>query len=237
MSFQTPITVKEAVDNVHAKKYLLPAIQRELVWDTLQIERLFDSLMRDYPVGSFLFWHVDKRRIHFRFYEFIRNYHERDSRHNPKADVSGEDDVTAILDGQQRLTALYIGLRGSYAYKEPHKRWNNSAAFSARNLYLNLLKKYTGDEDESGALDLEYDFIFLTEKEAQEKTDEDHFWFRVGDVLQFKNQYEVNNFLIKQGLMSLPEEKAEFANQTLFKLFSVVHEEKVINFFWREAKS
>jgi hypothetical protein len=33
MSFQTPITVKEAVENVHAKKYLLPAIQREVVWE------------------------------------------------------------------------------------------------------------------------------------------------------------------------------------------------------------
>ena len=33
-----------------AVKYLLPAIQREFVWDTYQIARLFDSLMRDYPI-------------------------------------------------------------------------------------------------------------------------------------------------------------------------------------------
>ncbi len=165
MSFQTPITVKEAVDNVHAKRYLLPAIQRELVWDTQQIERLFDSLMRDYPVGSFLFWYVDKRKAHeFQFYEFIRDYHERDRKHNPKADVTGEDDIIAILDGQQRLTSLYIGLKGSYAYKEPRKRWDNSSAFPPRKLHLNLLKKYS-DEDDEG-LDLEYDFYFLTEKEA-----------------------------------------------------------------------
>jgi uncharacterized protein with ParB-like and HNH nuclease domain len=117
MSFQTPIAVKEAINNVHAKRNLLPAIQRELVWTPDQIELLFDSLMRDYPVGSFLFWHVDKRRSHdFQFYEFIRNYHERNSKHNPKANVSGEDDIIAILDGQQRLTSLYIGLKGSYAY-------------------------------------------------------------------------------------------------------------------------
>ncbi len=63
MSFQTPITVKEAIENIRANKYLLPSIQRELVWNTLQIEKLFDSLMRDYPVGSFLFWHVEKDRI------------------------------------------------------------------------------------------------------------------------------------------------------------------------------
>ncbi len=235
MAFQTPITVKEAVDAVHNKKYLLPAIQRELVWDTHQIERLFDSLMRDYPVGSFLFWHVDKRKSQdYQFYEFIRDYHERDRKHNPKADVSGDEDITAILDGQQRLTSLYIGLRGSYAAKERMKRWDNDAAFPPLRLYLNLLKKYS-DEDDEG-LDLEYDFFFMSEKDVKDKTDDDHFWFKVGDVLQFKKQYEVNNYLIKQGLMSLSPEKAEFANQTLFKLYSVIHEEKVINYFLEKGE-
>ena len=57
MAFQTPITIREAVEQIHAKRYLLPAIQREVVWSTDQIQRLFDSLMRDYPIGSFLFWH------------------------------------------------------------------------------------------------------------------------------------------------------------------------------------
>ena len=236
MAFQTPITVKEAVEAVHNKKYLLPAIQRELVWDTYQIERLFDSLMRDYPVGSFLFWYVDKRRSQdYQFYEFIRAYHERDQKHNPKADVNGEDDITAILDGQQRLTSLYLGLRGSYAEKERMKRWDNDAAFPARKLHLNLIKKYA-DEDDEG-LDLEYDFLFLSEKEVKEKTDENHFWFRVGEVLQFKKQFEVNDYLIKQGLMSLSREKAEFANQTLFKLYSVIHEEKVINYFLEKGEA
>jgi len=233
MSFQTPITVREAVDNVHSKKYLLPAIQRELVWDTLQIERLFDSLMRDYPVGSFLFWHVDKRKVHeFQFYEFIRDYHQRDRQHNPKANVTGQDDVVAILDGQQRLTSLYIGLRGSYAYKEHMKRWDNDAAFPPRRLYLNLLTRYSDEEE----IDLEYDFLFLTEKEAQEQKDEDHYWFKVGEILQFTKQFEVNSYLVKNGLMALPEEKAVFANETLFKLFSVVHEERVINYFLEKGE-
>jgi uncharacterized protein with ParB-like and HNH nuclease domain len=72
MSFQTPITVKEAIDNIFSKKYLLPAIQRELAWNPEQIKKLFDSLMRDYPVGSFLFWYVERERTrHFQFYEFI----------------------------------------------------------------------------------------------------------------------------------------------------------------------
>ena len=48
MSFQTPITIKKAIDNLRDKRYLLPSIQREVVWNTDRIERLFDSLMRGY---------------------------------------------------------------------------------------------------------------------------------------------------------------------------------------------
>ena len=113
MSFERPITIKEAIFNINSKKYLLPAIQREFVWSTEQITRLFDSLMRDYPIGSFLFWKVDKqKRKDYQFYEFIKDFHERDNRHNPKANTKGEDDITAILDGQQRMTALFLALTG-----------------------------------------------------------------------------------------------------------------------------
>lgn len=119
-AFQTPITIKEVIENIHHKKYLLPAIQREFVWDQDQIIRLFDSLMRDYTIGSFLFWNVNKNKVNdFQFYEFIRNYHERDNTHNPKANVTGENSVLSILDGQQRLTAFYLAMKGTYAEKTP----------------------------------------------------------------------------------------------------------------------
>lgn len=113
MAFVEPITIKAAIEGVHRKQYLLPAIQREFVWDTYQIEKLFDSLMRDYPISSFLFWEVEKNNISsYQFYEFVREYHERDNTHNPKANIGGETGITAVLDGQQRLTSLYIGLKG-----------------------------------------------------------------------------------------------------------------------------
>lgn len=106
LSFQAPLTIKKVIDNIHRKKYLLPAIQREFVWGTDQIERLFDSLMQGYPVGTFLFWDVHKEKSkEFQFYEFIRNYYEKDNRHNPIASISGEEDIIAILDWQQRLTS------------------------------------------------------------------------------------------------------------------------------------
>lgn len=224
MAYEKPITVKESIDNIYRKKYLLPAIQREFVWDTEQIERLFDSLMRNYPIGSFLFWYVEKEKSkNFQFYEFIRKYHERNSRYNPKANISGEEAITAILDGQQRLTALYIGLKGTYAYKLPRKKWDNDEAFPERRLYINLLS-------ESKETDMLYDFCFLTSDESENR-DKDTYWFKVGDILDIKEEYQVNDYLIANDLLQCGKEKSQFANKTLFKLHAIVHRDEVINYF------
>lgn len=228
MGFAQPISIKTAVTNIDKKQYLLPAIQREFVWSTEQIETLFDSIMRGYPISSFLFWEVNQDNIpKYQFYEFVRNYHERDNRHNEKANLAGEKSVTAILDGQQRLTSLYIGLKGSYSYKMPRMRWDNDAAFPKRKLCLNLLCKPEN-------ADLEYDFQFLTDDEIAQK-DVDSFWFVVGDILLFTKPGDVNNYLIKNGILKISDEdKALFANNSLYQLYTVVNEPS-INFFLEES--
>ena len=72
MSFQTPITIAKAIENIQSNHYVLPAIQREFVWSDEQIERLFDSLMRGYPIGSFLFWKIKPEKLtDFQFYRFM----------------------------------------------------------------------------------------------------------------------------------------------------------------------
>lgn len=229
MSFIEPITIKDAVDNIHLKKFLLPAIQREFVWSADKITALFDSLMRDYPIGSFLFWTVESDNLqNYQFYEFIRDYHERDNRHNPKAPTEGETVITAILDGQQRLTALYIGLKGSFAYKLPRKRWDNDVAFPKRKLHLNLLS-------ESPEYDMVYDFQFLTKEEAK-ANDEDHFWFDVSKILDMPEAYDVNDYLIEQDLSRLEKERARFANRCLANLQKLVHDKKTIHFFLERGK-
>lgn len=230
MPFVEPITIKDAINSIHRKKYLLPAIQREFVWGAYQIERLFDSLMRDYPISSFLFWEVEKENINkYQFYEFIREYHERDNTHNPKANIDGESGITAILDGQQRLTSLYIGLKGTYADKLPRKRWDNDSAFPKRILCLNLVSPSNNN-------DLKYEFSFLTTSEASQK-DDDHYWFPVRDILNIKDSYEVNEYLINNDLSSIEKEKAIFANRTLFKLHDIIHRNKSINFFLEKDES
>src|SRR5689334_11866503 len=109
MPFETPITIRDTIQRIQRREYVLPGIQREFVWNTDQICRLFDSLLRGYPIGSFLFWRVsEERKTEYQFYEFIREYHEQTGIHNPKANLSTSGPVTAILDGQQRLTSLYL---------------------------------------------------------------------------------------------------------------------------------
>lgn len=230
MAFQTPLTVAEAIQSIDAKKYLLPSIQREFVWGVEQISKLFDSLMRDYPIGSFLFWEVEKEKSkEFVFYEFLRDYHQQTNRHNEKANLNGSENVTAILDGQQRLTSIYIALKGTYAYKLPNKRWDNKLAYPVRKLYLNLLS----EAEETEYL---YNFDFLTEDEASEN-DDTHHWFPVGKILDIKEQSDVNEYLIEHDLSSnADKEKAKFANRTLFKLHSIIHVNPTISFYQEKSQ-
>ncbi|MGH7080606.1 MAG: DUF262 domain-containing protein [Acetobacteraceae bacterium] len=58
MSFQTSIRISDVISRIDAHRFLLPAIQREFIWEPDKIEWLFDSLLQEYPIGSFLFWEV-----------------------------------------------------------------------------------------------------------------------------------------------------------------------------------
>jgi len=224
-AFQTPITIQEVVDKIHRKKYLLPAIQREFVWPPEKIIRLFDSLVRDYTIGSFLFWAVEKEKLKdFQFYEFVRTYSQRDATHNPKADISGEESITAILDGQQRFTAFYIGLKGTYALKLPWKRKDSPEAYPTKSLYLNLLSSKPEESD------LLYDFRFLTPLEAQMR-DHDTHWFKVGDILELRDLISVFNFLRDHDLI-----KSQFAQDCLVQLYEVINQRAVVNFYLETSR-
>ena len=139
MPFEIPITIRETIQRIQQRDYLLPGIQREFVWQPDQICRLFDSLMRGYPIGSFLFWRVsEEHKADYKFYEFIRDYHEHDAKHNPKASLIPAGGLTAVLDGQQRLTSLYIGLLGTHTERRKYARRSAASSYAKRRLYLNL---------------------------------------------------------------------------------------------------
>ena len=155
MGFQVPITISDAITRIRGRRLLLPAIQREFVWGHAKIEWLFNSLLQDYPIGSFLFWEVrdSNSKSEYKFYEFLSEYRERFRTENPEFNTNGHIDFDAVLDGQQRLTALYIGLCGTYAYYRGRVWWqDNEHAIPTRRLYLNVLEKAQEDDEQAGRL-------------------------------------------------------------------------------------
>ena len=143
--YQAGGTIKDLLTKVEQHDYILPAIQREFVWKPEQICQLFDSLLQGYPFGTFLFWKIKStHQREYQFYDFMRHYHQRDRVHCEKLELIGEQDRVAVLDGQQRMTALNIGLRGSSSSKTQGKWWSSPDAFIERRLYLNLLVARAG---------------------------------------------------------------------------------------------
>lgn len=220
-------TIAEALDRIQKKSYVLPAIQREFVWKPEQIERLFDSLMQGYPFGTFLFWKVEAATSgKFKFYDFVLNYHQRDAAHCPELGKLHHQSVTAVLDGQQRLTALNIGLRGSMAIKQPNKWWTNPDAFPVRTLRLDLLAPPAPDED-----GVRYRFKFLDDQQVTR--DEGAHWFKVPDILGMEDGPAMLTALMERGLQG---DALKSAYAILDRLHRVVHSHNLINYYEEEAQ-
>jgi hypothetical protein len=227
MPYQAPITLKTALDRIWKHEYVLPAIQREFVWKPEQIYTLFDSLMQGFPVGSFLFWKIERETAKaFQFFDFSREYHQRDNPHCPPLGKVPDAPITAVLDGQQRLTALNIGLRGSLAIKEANRWWNNPKAFPVKRLYCDLLH-----EPESGEDGEIYRFEFLTDETAA-APQQGEYWFPVHQIFPMAEPSEPMVFLAQQQLGN-----AARAVKTLHRLQQVVHTAAVINYYEEESQS
>ncbi|WP_289003358.1 DUF262 domain-containing protein [uncultured Methanosphaera sp.] len=187
MAYETK-SIKDILDNINRGEIYLPAIQRKYVWNDDQITRLLDSIMLGYPIGTFLFWKVKKAIINdkeYSMYEFIKDYHDRDMNKNPPAPQPfpnpGDETMWAILDGQQRLTSLYIALQGSMSRKLPRKRWNNDDAFPKKELYFDLSSEKIDDDY------ITYNFKFLTNEEVKKNKD-NGIWYKVKDILKYSTE-------------------------------------------------
>lgn len=224
------VTINEAMVHISNNDYVLPAFQREFVWKAEQIENLFDSLMRSYPIGSMLFWKVmGETKTNWNFYEFINNYISgaRDKWiKNELFNSKFSNDFYAILDGQQRLTAIRIGLSGTYSYHEKNKSWDYSlSSFPKRRLYLCLSK--TGGEND----DFKYIFKFKKDSETGEKelykdTNEDT-WFKVSHITTLGCDY--NKFIRK----NIDDDEWE---AIIDRLYDVIYKEPIIPYYKEEEQ-
>lgn len=164
--------------------FWLPNIQRPFVWSEEQIARLFDSIMREYPISTLLAWKT-KELIKHR--KFIENY-RRDIKLTDFYVPENNRTKLLVLDGQQRLQSLAIGLRGSY---------------DGRELYLDALSGGSGVAPE----DIRYRFAFRREPEWP--------WMRFKDLVFINNK--IDSQIAREVAARAPETLAD-ADRELIEL-------------------
>lgn len=112
--------LNELLPGIQKKDIVLPEFQREYVWTLEQSKQLIVSLFHEYPIGAFLFWKTDNPPE-------IKNY---------AVNVKDVGTVTVILDGQQRLTTLYLFLKNQI----PPYYTGKDIRYDPRHLHFNLEK-------------------------------------------------------------------------------------------------
>lgn len=216
------------------RDYYLPAIQRPYVWTPEQIVRLFDSLLKGYPISSFLFWDIDPSQAEkLDIYKFVEDFKFGDF-HNEEAKINDQH-LTLVLDGQQRLTSLLIGLRGSYKVKLKGKRWQNPDSWVRQNLYLDLMKDASDEEAES---DVSFGLSFFTSPPTDR---ENAHWFPVSSITQFADKDQFDTYLEKT-LETLEEKDIsrvdrKIVERNLKKLYHAIWVDESIAFFTESSRS
>lgn len=224
MGHKEPMTIAAALKLVQKNEFVLPAIQREFVWKAPQVIKIFDSIMRGYPVGSFLSWKVEPESLaSFKFYGFMKDYSGFNAKHNPLIDIPTDQARVAVLDGQQRLTSLNIGLRGTYSYKTKYAQRNKASSFPVRRLYLNLLGE--APDNDAG---LRYDLRFLTDDQIREAANDPTkvLWFPVSEIFEAAEQFSLMQLLPRYGIGNDQQ-----AVEKISRLWGAVHTNASLHFY------
>lgn len=206
-------TIKHVVKNSVNIEMFLPALQRHYVWDKARICKLFDSILRGYPIGTFMCYIIRGDELqNWDVYKFLSELKEYNK--NERAVTEHYRSLALVLDGQQRLTSLYVGLCGSiveeYRGNLVHKY-----------LYMDLLHDSTKQVDNDNNL---YAFEFR----ENDKGSEDELWFKVPKLLSYSKTYELRNSIDKS---NLTEEQKNIVDINIEQLFNAVNVDDAINWF------
>jgi hypothetical protein len=228
------MTIAEAHRRVNHSLFL-PAIQRPYVWKTDQIIGLFDSLMQGYPISSFLFWAVEpQNRREWSIYRFEEAYRQGEP-WDQKIEPDGRD-VIFVLDGQQRLTSLLIGLSGSYTLREKYGRRDKSTSFRAHHLYVDLFKNpdEIGEDDEVTAN--RYGLKFA---DVRPRSDHKQLWVKIGDILDLEHVEHLAAYrdtLFGEVSERVRTDQLTIAERNLNRLHELVWIDKPISYYTERAQ-
>lgn len=225
------ITTYEAMTHIQNGKYVMPAFQRQFVWSMEQIEKLWDSILLDYPIATFLFWHVDDNNVTWDTYfcNFLTsvtfdNRKQADSVNYELTDINVAVTDTAILDGQQCLTSLFLSLFGDSYIRQKYAR-KSTVGGTVTKLLIELNKnKLDVDEEEYNSK--KYDIRFSEKVGRLSPTQ-----FELRNILQEKFQDESTRAkAIEDAIANVPADSKEYARNILNKLYQKIFVEKLIRY-------
>lgn len=225
------ITIYEAMMHIKDGKYVMPAFQRQFVWCMEQIEKLWDSILLDYPIATFLFWHVDDNNVTWDTYfcNFLTtvtfdNRKQADSVNYELTDINVAVTDTAILDGQQRLTSLYLSLLGDSFIRQKYARRGNVGGTVTK--LLIELNKNKLDVDEEEYNSKKFDIKFSEKVGRLSPTQ-----FELRTILQDKFRDDsTRDKAIEDAIANVPADSKEYARKTLHKLYQKIFVEKLIRY-------
>jgi len=100
--------ISNLITQIENDEIVLPAIQRDFVWNEQRITMMFDSIMRGYPLGIALLWET---YLDIKYREFDKDFH-KETKYSFR-DNDQKRRIKLVLDGQQRLQSLYLALEGT----------------------------------------------------------------------------------------------------------------------------
>jgi len=110
----------------------IPKFQREFVWSIDKTAKLLDSILKGYPIGTFILWQTDER------INEIKNVGNLEIPDTPDGTK-----VQYVLDGQQRITSLFAAYLGAQIQKTGEKKVTDY-----RNIFVNLDNDISENEDQ-----------------------------------------------------------------------------------------
>ena len=227
------ITIYEAMKNIENGKYVMPAFQRQYVWSIEQIEKLWDSILLDYPISNFLFWHIDDKNVtwdtyfcHFLKQATFNSRKQSDDVNFPINSIDFSYTDIAILDGQQRLTSLFLSLFGE-TYLRPRYSNKNSGVMYVYKLFIELDKNKI-EQDEEDYNSKKYDIKFTSKGLSINSSTTQ---FEIRNILDEKFQNdETREQAIEEILINIPDNSKEYAKDILLKLYNKIFVEKLIRY-------
>jgi uncharacterized protein with ParB-like and HNH nuclease domain len=225
------ITIFEALQNIKNGKYVMPAFQRQYVWSIEQIEKLWDSILLDYPIATFLFWRVDDSNVTWDTYfcNFLSDvtFDSRktaDTVNYELTSINVKNTDTAVLDGQQRLTSLFLSLFGE-AYIRPKNARKKSGGKILTKLLIELNKnKILIDEEEYNSKKFDIRFSDKVGKISPTQ-------FEIKDILNEEYQNDsTREAAIENAIVNVPADSKEYARNILHLLFKKIFEENLVRY-------